>query len=327
MELAKALKGFPVNHDPRILVGVNAGDDAGVYLLRDDLALVQTVDFFTPIVDDPFAFGQIAAANALSDVYSMGAVPITALNLIAFPSGDEPGMEVLSAILKGSYEKAKEAGVSIIGGHSVDDKEPKYGMAVTGTVHPEKFWAKKGARPGDLLVLTKPLGTGIIATAIKKGTPDPKWVRMLIETASALNKSGADAAKDFEVHAATDVTGFGLVNHLLDICKSSGTGAVIHVSELPILDGAVDLIKSGMVPGGTKKNFDFAKDRLIIDDGVENHLQILAADAQTSGGLLLSVPKDQADDLCMALKEQGALSWAIIGEMVEADEPRLRLTT
>jgi len=325
VELAKALKNFPDSDDPRVLFGVNAVDDAGVYLIRDDLALVQSVDFFTPIVDDPFAFGQIAAANSLSDIYSMGGTPLTALNIIAFPSGDDPGMDVLAEILRGGNEKAVEGGVSVIGGHSIEDNEPKYGMAVTGAVHPDQIWSKKGACPSDLLVLTKPLGTGIIATAIKKGNPDPEWVKKLIDSAAALNKPGADAAKKFTINAATDVTGFGLVNHLGDICKASGVSAVIYAKELPVMDGVAELVKAKMIPGGTERNFDFAREHLVIENGVREFYRTIIADAQTSGGLLFSVPKDQADDFCNALREKGALSWAVIGEIVKGKNPRVRL--
>lgn len=308
-----------------MLLGVNVGDDAGVYLLHDDLALVQTVDFFTPVVDDPYAFGQIAAANALSDVYCMGARPITALNIIAFPETGEPGLDALNQILRGGLDKAAEAGVAILGGHSVDDNEPKYGMAVTGTVHPDRIWTKQGAKPGDKILLTKPLGTGIIATAIKRGKPTADQVKMLIRTAGELNKTAAETALSFDVHAATDVTGFGLVNHLLEILTASNVAASLSVSALPILQGIDDLIAAGMVPGGSRKNLAFAQNRLDVAQGLAQSDLLLAADAQTSGGLLLAVPSSQAEDLVAALHSAGVASACIVAEVFAAKAPRLRL--
>ena len=319
------LKEFPSNKNPKVLYGVNAADDAGVYLLREDLALVQTLDFFTPIVDDPYDFGRIAAANALSDIWAMGAEAITAMNIITFPEQGEPGLEVLAQILKGGFDIAQQAGVVILGGHSVDDKEPKYGMAVTGTVHPNKIWGKDGALPGDKIILTKPLGTGIIATAIKKANPSKEAVALLTKTACTLNKYAADAARKVTVHAATDVTGFGLVNHALEICRASVVGMEINISMLPVLNHVTDLIAQGHVPGGTKKNLTFAQDRLVIDDGVTQTQQIIAADAQTSGGLLLAVPSDQAKELSARLKDAGTPAWAIIGTVIESKTPVLKL--
>ena len=319
------LKDFPTTDNPRVLLGVDVADDAGVYLLRDDLALVQTVDFFTPIVDDPYAFGQIAAANALSDLYSMGATPITALNIIAFPEQGDPGLAVLSQILRGGFDKAAQAGVAILGGHSVDDKEPKYGMAVTGTVHPDKIWTKKGARAGDAIVLTKPLGTGIIATAIKKGNPGQGAVDTLIRIASTLNNTAAQAASRFEVHAATDVTGFGLLNHLLEICTPSGVGARVFFNKLPVLDGVAGLIDAGFVPGGTRKNLAFATPRLTLHPDVTETQVLIAADAQTSGGLLIVLPADQARELSVALAENGAPACAIIGEVIASQPSKILL--
>lgn len=325
--LAQALTDFPTSDDPRVLMGVDVADDAGVYLLHEDLALVQTVDFFTPIVDDPYAFGQIAAANSLSDVYCMGANPITALNIIAFPEGDEPGMNVLQQILRGGFDKAAEAGVAILGGHSVDDPEPKYGMAVTGIVHPKKIWSKKGARVGDRLVLTKPLGTGILATAVKKGSPKPEWVDALIRTASTLNRAGAEAAKPFNVHAATDITGFGLVNHLYEICKPSNVGAEISFGALPVLEGVPELIEADMIPGGTRTNLNFAAGFLEVETILSEVARLIASDAQTSGGILFAVPADQVDEFTAALAERGALAHAVIGEIFETDRPVVRLNS
>ena len=308
-----------------MLIGADGTDDAGVYLLTDEIALVQTVDFFTPIVDDPFMFGQIAAANSLSDVYAMGARPITALNIIAFPEKGELGLDVLSKILQGGYAKAEEAGVSILGGHSVDDPEPKFGMAITGVVHPDKIWKKSGAHPGDAILLTKPLGTGIIATGIKKGGTGPELEKVMAQTAATLNRAAAETAMAFDVHAATDVTGFGLINHLLEIIKQSRVKAMINISALPVIDGVRLLIDNGVIPGGTRRNLEFALPYLKVDEAVSESDLILAADAQTSGGLLLTVPLEQARELCAALDEAGALASAIIGRFDESDEQVLRI--
>jgi selenide, water dikinase len=283
------------------------------------------VDFFTPIVDDPYAFGLIAAANALSDVYSMGAKPITALNIIAFPDGDEPGMDVLSEILRGGYDKCEEAGVVILGGHSVDDKEPKYGLAVTGTVHPDRFWTIKGAQPGDKLVLTKPLGTGILSTAIKGGKANPEQIELLIQTASALNKSAAEAAASFDIHAATDVTGFGTANHLLDLCKASDVGAEVSISALPLLSGVRELVEAKVLPGGTKRNLQHARPDLDLGPEVTETDALIFADAQTSGGLLFAVPEEQAESLRKALIDCGTLAAAIIGQITPSEAGKIRL--
>ena len=308
-----------------MLYGVNAADDAGVYLLQDDLALVQTLDFFTPIVDDPYDFGRIAAANALSDIWAMGGTPITAMNIIAFPEQGEPGLDVLTKILKGGFDTTKEAGVAILGGHSVDDKEPKYGMAVTGFVHPKKIWGKGGARPGDKIILTKPLGTGIIATAIKKGSPSQEAIDELTFVATLLNQDASEAAKKFTIHAATDITGFGFLNHALEICKASGVGMEINISQIAFMSEVFALFTQGFIPGGTKKNLDFAKDHLVVDERVTEMQLMIAADAQTSGGLLFSVPPEQAEKLSAALEESGSLIWDIVGTVVEADKPFIRL--
>jgi len=308
-----------------VLLGAEALDDAGVYLLSDDLALVQSIDFFTAVVDDPFAFGQIAAANSLSDLYAMGADPITALNIIAFPEFGELGLDVLSEILRGGYDKCAEANVPIIGGHSIDDKEPKYGLAVTGTANPNRLWKKSGAQPGDSLVLTKPLGTGILATAIKGGMASEDEIQSVIKTAGALNRSAMEAAKDFDIHAATDVTGFGLINHLVEICRHSGVGALVSMETIPVLGGVREFIGQGIIPGGTTANLAFAEASLIVEPGVTEDEKIIACDAQTNGGLLLCLPQDQAEDLIQSLRERGTLAWATIGTIVPSDPPIVRL--
>jgi len=310
---------------PKVLIGADSVDDAGVYLLADDLALVQTLDFFTPITDDPYAFGQIAAANALSDVYAMGATPITALNIIAFPEKGDLGLDVLGAILRGGHDKCAEAGVPILGGHSIDDKEPKYGLSVTGTAHPARLWRKDGAKPGDKIILTKPLGTGILATAVKAGKASAEDERRMIETASALNRRAKETAENFDVHAATDVTGFGLANHLLDVVRQSGVSAVVSVGALPVLPGVRGFIEEKIIPGGTKNNLAHAAEHLVSDQGISDTDRLVACDAQTSGGLLLFVPAAQADELAEQLAKAGTLAHAIIGDVVAADCPTLRL--
>ena len=302
-------------NDPRVLLGV--GDDAGVYKIRDDLALVQTVDFFTPIVDDPVGFGMVAAANSLSDVYAMGATPLTALNIVCFPEKGPLDMGILAKILEGGYRKAGEAGVSIIGGHSVDDKEPKYGLAVTGTVHPDEILSKKGARPGDLLVLTKPLGTGVLATALKADMEPEGTDQLLIDICAFLNDKAAQAARKFGVHAVTDVTGFGLILHLLEILEASDVGARLWFDQLPLLPGVDECVDMGLVPAGTYANRDHAGERLIIDEAVTDEQVLLANDAQTSGGLLLAVPPEKAEALVAELAELGVPANAVIGKVTD----------
>jgi len=310
--LDQILKSLPKVDDPRVLVGTE--DDAGVYQLNDELAIVQTVDFFTPVVDDPYDFGAIAAANALSDIYAMGAKPLTALNLVAFPK-DGP-LEVLGEIMRGGAEKAREAGVVVIGGHSIDDKEPKYGMAITGVVHPKKLTLKSGARPGDALVLTKPLGVGIISSAIKAG----RAPRAMIETAAAnmksLNKAASEAMVEAGVTGATDITGFGLLGHLHEMLHTSGVSARLVLSRIPIIDGVQALAKSG-VPGGTRANLKFVSDKVTWDEGITEEKKLILADAQTSGGLLIAVAPDKLDALLAGLAARGVQTRAVIGEVLE----------
>lgn len=313
--MAAVLESLPKAQDPRVLIG--QGDDAGVYLVRDDLALVQTVDFFTPIVDDPYAFGLIAAANSLSDIYAMGATPLTALNIACFPDKGPLDMSVLSQILKGGYAKAEEAGVSIIGGHTVDDKEPKYGLAVTGVVDPQAIFSKAGARPGDLLILTKAIGTGILATALK-GEMEPEGTeQVLIDNCAFLNDKAAAAAREVGAHAITDVTGFGLVLHTLEVLEHSGVGAEVWWGEIPTLPGVMECIEMGLIPAGTYANRDFAGERLQVDAAISDEQVLLANDAQTSGGLLMAVAPEKADSLAAALAKKGVPVRAVIGRVTE----------
>lgn len=315
------LEKLPRPTDARVLLGL--GDDAGVYLLRDDLALVQTVDFFTPIVNEPRAFGAIAAANSLSDIYAMGATPLTGLNIVAFPQKGPPGMEVLSQILAGGYDKAAEAGLQIIGGHTVDDREPKYGLAVTGLIDPRELLAKKGARPGDLVLLTKPIGTGILATALKAEMDPPGTEPLLIETCSFLNDKAAAVARRVAAHAVTDVTGFGLVVHFHELLGASGLGGELWLDQVPVLPGVAACLEMGLIPAGTYANRDYAYQWMQIDAAISDDLLLLANDAQTSGGLLMAVAPERAEEARLALREAGVASPAIVGRILDRPGPLL----
>jgi len=256
--------------------------------------LVQTVDFFTPVVDNPYDFGQIAAANSLSDIYAMGAEPLFALNIAGFPIKNLP-KSVLTEILQGGADKANEAGIPIVGGHSVDDKEPKYGLVVTGEIHESKMWKNSNAQAGDYLVLTKPLGTGIIATAIKKEKVSDDSIDTAVTYMSMLNKNAAIGLKNLDVHAVTDVTGFGLLGHLAEICRGSNVSAEIYFSELDFLPSVLELAESGFIPGGTKRNLDYLKGDIKFDPKINSTQQFLTCDAQTSGGLLVALPQKDAE--------------------------------
>jgi selenide,water dikinase len=302
--------------DPNVLVGPETSDDAAVYRLTDDLALVLTVDYFTPIVDDPYAFGQIAAANSLSDVYAMGGRPILMLSIVGFPRERLP-LGLLGEILKGGAEKAREAGVSVAGGHSIDDHEPKVGYVVAGLVHPARVWKNVGARPGDQLVLTKPIGTGIIATAIKKGVAPQGAVDAAVRTMATLNRAAAEAAAEVRVHAVTDVTGFGLLGHLREMTSGSGVRARLDAARIPLLPDVVDLAVAGMVPGGTKRNLKATAAVTRWDSGIPEALRAVIGDAQTSGGLLVATP--DAEALLRALERAGVVGAARVGEIVAED--------
>ncbi len=275
------------------MLGFHGSDDAAAVKLTDGKLLVQTVDFFTPVVDSPYDFGQIAAANSLSDIYAMGAEPLFALNITGFPINELP-KAMLTEILQGGADKANEAGIPIVGGHSVDDKEPKYGLVVTGEVQESKMWKNSGARPGDSLVLTKPLGTGIIATAIKKGLVTDEIINVAVKNMSMLNKKAADGLKPFDIHAVTDVTGFGLLGHLAEICKGSKVSSEIYFSELDFLPSVDDLAESGIIPGGTKRNFEYLINDIEFDSRLSNTQKYLTCDAQTSGGLLIALNPEDA---------------------------------
>lgn len=296
------LRHLPQSADPRLLVGSATADDAGVYLLDDATALIQTVDFFTPVVDDPYSFGQIAAANALSDVYAMGGRPLTALNIVAFPIC-ELEQDILPAILRGGYDKVAEAGAVIVGGHTIDDPEPKYGLSVTGIAHPDKIWTNAGALPGDALILTKPLGTGILVTAARADL-FPAGAAAARESMAALNKTAAEAADAFPIHACTDITGFGLLGHLGEMTKASGVRAEIAAAALPLLPDAAEAAAMGLIPAGAYANRDYLTD-VTFTAGVPEYLRDICFDPQTSGGLLFALPAAAAEDFLAALRQAG----------------------
>ncbi|MGD9401505.1 MAG: selenide, water dikinase SelD [bacterium] len=317
--LEKVLESMPVPTDENILVGTDTADDAAVYRIDEKTAIVQTVDFFTPIVDDPYDFGAIAAANSLSDIYAMGGKPLFALSVVGFPSNRLP-LSVLEDILKGANDKAGEAGIAIIGGHTVEDTEPKFGLAVTGILDPSAVLTNRGARPGDALVLTKPIGTGILSTALKRGLLDEGQADLLTRTMASLNRAAAEAMIETGANACTDVTGFGLMGHLLEMMAGSGTAASVVAHRVPLLPDVVGLAASGVVPGGTESNRDYTGPHVEFMADVPETARILLNDAQTSGGLLISLPADRADGLVGLLKERGVPEAAAIGT-VEAAGP------
>jgi selenide, water dikinase len=305
--------------DANLLVGIDTYDDAGVYKLNDNQAIVQTVDFFTPVVDDPYAFGMIAAANALSDIYAMGAKPLTVMNLVSFPVG-KLDMSILAKILQGGSEKIREAGALLIGGHSIDDQEPKYGLSVTGVVHPNQVLSNAGAKPGDYLVLTKPLGIGIITTGIKQGVVSEKAEEEAIRVMSELNKLASEAAIEAKVHACTDITGFGLLGHLHEMMKGSSCQAKIQAGKVPVLEDTWECIAQNAIPGGSRANQRYLADKVHFESEVSESWQIVLCDAQTSGGLLLSVSEEGLEGLLQGLEARKTLAADVIGR-VEAGEP------
>ena len=302
--------------DERVIVGFNGHDDAAVVRLDDGKLLVQTVDFFTPIVDDPYQFGQIAAANSLSDIYAMGAKPIFALNIVGFPINDLPN-EILTTILQGGADKAKEAGIPTVGGHSVDDKEPKYGLVVTGEVEEKNIVTNKSATPGDVLVLTKPLGTGIIATAIKKGVVKNDVIRAAVESMSSLNELSSKIMVELGVKTATDVSGFGLLGHLNEICEASKVSAEIKYDDLPLLPGVNKLASDGIISEGTKRNLSFAESFTQFLEDRTKIEKLITSDAQTSGGLLISLPPDSAKIFIKKFNERSPIKAQEIGNIIK----------
>jgi len=322
-ELAQVLRHVFPTEDPNALVDASTGDDAAVYLLDENRALVVTTDFFTPIVDDPFQYGQIAAANALSDIYAMGARPLFALNLLAFPRG-KLGDGTLEEIIRGGAEKAREAGISILGGHSIDDAEPKYGLVAVGEVDPGEMTTNAAARAGELLVLTKALGTGIIATAIKAGTAGADLVETATRSMAALNKGAAEVMREMGVRAATDVTGFGLLGHLRQMLRASGVAARVEAKAVPLLPGVLELAGTARFPGGTMRNLADVKDDVSFPQDLPEVRRALLADAQTSGGLLMSVPPDLVPELLDRLAERSPVA-AVIGIVVEGPPGRIQV--
>jgi selenide,water dikinase len=307
---------FPT--DENVLVGLDRADDAGVYRISDDLALIQTVDFFTPIVDDPYWFGQIAAANALSDVYAMGGTPKTAMNLVAFPV-KEMDLSVLRQIIQGGLDKLSEAGVALIGGHSIEDKELKYGLSVTGTVHPARVLTKKSLRSGDRLVLTKPLGTGIVNTAIKAGMASLELTDKVTRLMAALNRDAAGIMSNFNVSACTDVTGFGLLGHLAEMVCGSAMSVRVFSRQVPLLTEALEFAAMGLIPAGAYKNREFRESMIDFAETVERSRQDILFDPQTSGGLLIAVEGCKGDELVADLKNAGIHDAVLIGEI--RDDP------
>ena len=315
--LAKVLSRLPKPTDPNLLVGTDTSDDAAVYKLTDDLAIIQTLDFFTPIVDDPYTFGAVAATNALSDIYAMGGTPVTALNIVAFP--ETLDIEILGEILRGGSDKVREAGASLAGGHSIMDDEPKYGLSVTGVIHPDKIWKNFGARPGDVLFLTKQVGSGLINTALKADMAEAADIEEAGRVMTTLNRQGKEVAEQFEIHAATDVTGFGLACHGLEMASASGVDLHIDTKRIPVMGNALEYAKEGLVPAGSYRNRAHARGRADVS-ALEEHYQDLVFDPQTSGGLLISVPAEQKDAMLKAFEEKGMTTkYACIGEVTEGE--------
>jgi cysteine desulfurase NifS/selenium donor protein len=317
--LEKILKGIPVKNNPAILVGHETCDDAAVYQIDENTAIVQTVDFIPPVVDDPYMYGAISAANALSDVYAMGGKPLFALSIVGFPDRKLP-VEVLEQILKGANDKVVEAGIQVIGGHSVEDSEPKFGLVVTGLVHPAKILRNSSAKPGDALILTKPIGTGIITTAIKHGLAEDADIDLVMHVMAELNRVPAEIMAGFSVNACTDVTGFGLLGHLKEMVCGAGVQAILNHEMVPVLDAAWKYAAAGTIPGGTKNNLDYVKEVVRWSETTPELMKYILADAQTSGGLLISLPESQAPILVEHLHEAGITASSVIGRIV-AGEP------
>ena len=314
-DLDQALCGLPLISDPNVIAGMASLDDAGVYKLADDLAIIQTIDFFTPIVDEPYVFGQIAVANALSDVYAMGGKPLTALNIVCFPT-NSMDISVLKEILRGGLDKMREAGVTLIGGHSVDDTELKYGLSVAGVVHPEKVLTNAGAQAGDKLILTKRLGTGILSTALKAGIADKQSVADITTSMTALNKEASELMQAVGAHACTDITGFALLGHACQVAQNSQVGMELHFASVPFLPKAEEFAKRGYCPAGLHRNREFYSKMVEFAPQVPAPVKDMLFDPQTSGGLLISLAPKAAESLLDRLREAGVPQAAIIGEVV-----------
>ena len=311
-------------HDPNVLVGFDTADDAGVYKISATQALVQTVDFFTPIVDDPYTFGQIAATNSLSDVYAMGGQPLSALAIVCFP--DKGDLDILQQILAGGLSKMMEAGCVVIGGHSIRDPEIKFGYAVTGTIHPERVWKNSAAKAADRLILTKALGTGVISTAIKRGEARQAWIDAAVKSMTTLNAKAAQVALDgqFAIHAATDITGFGLIGHAREMACGSGVSISIQAARVPLLEGALECVRAGYIPGGLNNNRDFTECNVSYAAGVPEEIKTILFDPQTAGGLLLSVASADAGKLVDALQSAGVPAIEI-GQVIPQSKPLIEV--
>jgi len=312
---------LPPITDPNVLVGSATADDAAVYRLSSELALVLTTDFFTPIVDEPRDFGRVAAANALSDIYAMGGKPLSALSIVGFP--DNLPAQILAEILQGAAEKAAEAGCSIVGGHTIKSEEPIFGLAVVGTIHPDRVMSNAGAKPGDVLILTKPLGLGIISTAAKNDLDTRGAIVEAIRVMTTLNRTAAEVLSRFEVHALTDVTGFGLLGHLRNMTVASGVTAEVWAAAVPIIDAAREYVAGSIAPGGTRANMKFLNDWVDWDSETSPEMKLLLCDAQTSGGLLAAIPPAQAHDVVTELAAAGTLASAIVGRIVSTGTGRI----
>jgi len=316
------LSKLPKFKDDKLIVGLETSDDAAVYKINEEIAMIQTVDFFTPIVDDPYIFGQVAAANALSDIYAMGGNPALALNIIGFPNCLSP--DVMAEILKGGASKVMEAGATLAGGHSIEDDEPKYGLCVTGFIHPNKILKNYGAKPGDVLILTKPIGTGIINTAIKAGMASKKTEEEAIKVMINLNKKAKDVFQNYPVSSCTDITGFGLIGHSIEMAESSNVSFEIHIKEIPLIGDVIEYAEMGLVPAGAYKNRKYFEDKLSFEDVKEVYMDLLF-DPQTSGGLLVSVNEGYAKEIMNDLKQNLETQFALIGKVKEKQDKYINL--
>jgi selenide,water dikinase len=322
-DLAQVLGQLPKVNDPNLLIGSNTADDCAVYRINDRQVLVQTVDYFTPVVDDPFQFGEIAAANSLSDIYAMGCKPLIALNIIGYPK--ELPMEVLAKILQGGASKAAEAGIPVVGGHTIDDTEPKYGLVITALADISEIIANKGSRIGDELILTKPLGSGIITTAIKNNAAEPKLIEKVTKLMATLNRDAAEAMRTISPHACTDITGFGLLGHLHEMTNASRVGAEIYLDEVPVIEEVQDLARKGYIPGGSRANLAFLSDAVFWDTAIHETERLILCDAQTSGGLLIAVAPEESDRLTEELRKRGTLAAHRIGRITDDPSVKIRV--
>ncbi len=315
---------MPKFDDPRVVVGIETSDDAAVYRIDGRLAIVQTVDYITPVVDDPYSCGLIAAANSLSDIYAMGATPLFALNIVGFPVGSLP-LSVLEEILRGGADKVREAGASIIGGHTIDDREPKYGLVVTGLIDPAEIFRNSTAEIADDLILTKPLGLGIVTTGIKRNKVTKATIDAAVDLMATLNKGAAEAMREVGAHACTDVTGFGLLGHLREMTTGGKVGARVSLSKVPVIAEAWELVRTGIFPGGTQRNLESLREAVIWNREIGEEAQLVLCDAQTSGGLLIAAPKEKSPALLRRLREHQTPASAVIGEVIDDPQGRIRV--